>query len=190
MDRLLPSGEPPSADVVGSKSKFTPEEDRRLLYLVEHSKMKLTWKEISFFMVTRSPRQCRERYKNYLSKNVNHEEWTEEEDQMIMKLYKEQGKKWNYIASLLKGRTSNAVRNRWFILAKKFNLEKFDEKSQILTAKDLRKQNDNTNEHNTETTDNNNNAQGIDIIETVVGSMLRPEKMDLFDPDEYSNIFI
>lgn len=118
MDRLLPSGFPPNAGCAGGKSKFTAEEDIRLKQLVESTEGPVSWKEISRMMVTRTPRQCRERYKNYLRDELKHENWTEKEDQLIMQFYNQYGKKWNIIARYLPGRTSNSIRNRWKYLEK------------------------------------------------------------------------
>ncbi|EAY20753.1 Myb-like DNA-binding domain containing protein [Trichomonas vaginalis G3] len=118
MDRLLPSGVPPHAGTVGGKSKFTPEEDLKLKQIVESQKEPISWKEISRLMVTRTPRQCRERYKNYLSDSIKHEKWSDSEDVLIMQLFSEYGNKWNIISKYIPGRTSNSIRNRWKYLSK------------------------------------------------------------------------
>lgn len=118
MDRLLPSGIPPNHGAMGVKSKFTPAEDLKLKQIVESQKGPFSWKEISKLMVTRTPRQCRERYKNYLSDDIKHDQWSPTEDKLIIKLYNEYGNKWNIISKYIKGRTSNAIRNRWKYLIK------------------------------------------------------------------------
>lgn len=138
MDRLLPSGESPKANMLGSKNKFTPQEDERLRYFVEKAVPKLTWKEISILMRTRSPRQCRERYQNYLSSKVSHNDFSNDEDQQILRLFNEHGKKWNIIAQYLPGRTGNAVRNRWQWLVKKQKINVSDASSPIMRAIDIR----------------------------------------------------
>ena len=119
----MPDGKPPNTNLFGIKCKFTKEEDTILKQLVESNHGSLSWKEISQKLGTRTPRQCRERYKNYLSNQVNRGEWTLQEDEIIMNKFLELGKVWNAIAKFLPGRTGNAVRNRWKYLISKRSQE-------------------------------------------------------------------
>ncbi|EAX91284.1 Myb-like DNA-binding domain containing protein [Trichomonas vaginalis G3] len=120
MDRLLPNGHTPYDDA-GSRSKFTPREDRKLLKLVQEAGRSPNWREISNIMQTRTPRQCRERYQNYLCPKINHKDFTPEEDEMILKQFDIHENKWNAIARCFKGRTGNMIRNRWQTLIRKQN---------------------------------------------------------------------
>lgn len=102
----------------GKRSIFTPREDAKLRYLVETAGRKLNWRTISFEMEGRTPRQCRERYNNYLNPNIQHKEWSAEEDEIILRQYAIVGSHWQQIASCLNGRTGNAIRNRYFSLTR------------------------------------------------------------------------
>ena len=99
------------------KVKFTPEEDAQLLRLVQQFGTK-DWIRISSLIGTRNPRQCRERYKNYVNPDLRVGEWTQEEDQLIEEKYKEFGAKWNKISKFFINRSDNAIRNRWMMIAR------------------------------------------------------------------------
>lgn len=123
MDRLLPNGHSPCEDY-SSRSKFTSKEDSRLIKLVRESGRSPNWREISNIMQTRTPRQCRERYQNYLCPRINHKDFTQAEDELILKQFAIHGNKWNAIAKMFKGRTGNMIRNRWQTLIRRTNKKK------------------------------------------------------------------
>ena len=97
------------------KNKFTPEEDKRLLEIVQLHGSK-DWVHISQIMGTRNPRQCRERYKNYLNPELRQDPWTPEEDALLEEKFKQYGPRWNKISHFFNARSDNSVRNRWMML--------------------------------------------------------------------------
>lgn len=97
------------------KSKFTPEEDKLLTHLVSLYGT-TDWNFISSKMISRNPRQCRERWNNYLNPCLTAEPWTIEEDRLLVAKYRELGSHWSKISKFFVRRSDNAVRNRWQLL--------------------------------------------------------------------------
>ncbi len=97
--------------------KFSSEEDKALVRLVEAEK-KIKWPKIAKKLGTKTARQCRDRYQNYLDPCLNHEEWTVSEDSLLLSLYSSYGAKWTRISKEIEGRSMNSVRNRWQCLSR------------------------------------------------------------------------
>lgn len=98
-----------------AKHLFTPEEDDQIKRLVSMYGLK-NWKNVSRNMKGRTARQCRERWKNYLTPNLKHGPWTEAEDDLLVELVKEHGTHWAKIASHFDNRTDINLKNRWLLL--------------------------------------------------------------------------
>ena len=69
-----------------SKSKWTFEDDQRILTLVKTTGR--NWMEISKHFPGKTGKQIRERFLNKLDPNLRMEAWTKEEDILILDLYK------------------------------------------------------------------------------------------------------
>ncbi|KAL2928817.1 Transcription factor MYB87, partial [Bienertia sinuspersici] len=63
--------------------------------------------------LNRCGKSCRLRWLNYLRPDIKHGDFTDEEDYIIYTLYNTIGSRWSTIASKLKGRTDNDVKNYW-----------------------------------------------------------------------------
>jgi len=95
------------------RQKFTREEDERLAELVGQEKFP-NWGEVGRQMAEKTARQCRERYQHYLTPGLSQDDWTEEEDALLLGLHRQHGSNWALIAKHFLGRrTNNHVKNRW-----------------------------------------------------------------------------
>ena len=99
------------------KCKFTQQEDFQLNQLV--SRYGKNWNLISKIMITRNPRQCRERWNNYLNPQLSNSPWTYEEDLLLAQIYAKCGPHWSKISKHFPTRSDNSVRNRWHALLKR-----------------------------------------------------------------------
>lgn len=71
------------------------------------------WGSISLRMTGRTPKQCRERWRNKLNPNIKQTPWTIAEDITLMDMHSKLGNRWVLLASLLPGRTENSVKTRF-----------------------------------------------------------------------------
>jgi hypothetical protein len=95
--------------------KFSGQEDGVLKTLLQAYGTD-NWQEIAKNMPKRNMRQCRDRWVNYLSSEINTSPWTAEEDQLLLSKVQELGAAWKYIATFFKVRTDINVKNRWHLI--------------------------------------------------------------------------
>merc|ERR1712065_92705 len=105
------------------KGPWSKEEDEILkssaLRQLEGGNRKINWKAIAEKINARTAKQCRARWVNNLDPKLKKGSWTKEEDESILKWYAEMGSKWALIASMLEGRSENAVKIRYTSLKRK-----------------------------------------------------------------------
>jgi hypothetical protein len=99
------------------RAKFAMIEDVQLRQLVAEYGVD-NWRHIASLMPGRNPRQCRERWKHYLSGTGVQVPWTVQEDQILLERVQIWGPRWTRIANFFGNRTDIEVKARWI---QKFN---------------------------------------------------------------------
>jgi hypothetical protein len=91
---------------------FSVEEDAALGRLIQQYGFG-DFKLLASHMPGRTPRQLRERYRNYLSPAVHHGPWSRWEDAQLIMRHSDFGPKWSKISAFLPFRSEVDVKNRW-----------------------------------------------------------------------------
>lgn len=94
------------------KAKWTAEEDNLLRMLVKKEGTN-NWSLIAQSIPDRTGKQCRERWLNQLRPELTKNNWTPQEDAILIHQQQIHGNMWTKIAQFLPGRSPNNVKNRW-----------------------------------------------------------------------------
>jgi len=100
------------------KGPWTPDEDTNLVAAVMGLEQKgegvvKDWADVADQIKGRTTKQCRERWFNHLDPSIKRGNFSEAEDTLILEQQTSIGNRWSVIASLLEGRTEDAVKIRW-----------------------------------------------------------------------------
>jgi hypothetical protein len=94
------------------REKFLPEEDMKLKQLVEKYGLS-SWIAIAAELPGRNVRQCRERWKHYLSSDPTKSEWTVAESRLLFEKMQMIGPKWTHLTAFFPGKTDVQIKEKW-----------------------------------------------------------------------------
>ena len=98
-----------------SYDRWTKVEDTLLIQLRDNG---FSWSDVSKRM-NRNSKQCRERWTNHLDPYIIKGNWSKLEDSIIVCYRRIYGNKWTKISKMVPQRSCDAIKHRWYALAKR-----------------------------------------------------------------------
>lgn len=147
------------------RDPFTPQEDEKLKKLVSIFGTK-NWRIVAASLLGRTPKQCRDRYTNYLVPGFFKGEWSKDEDLLLAQTFSAYGPKWSILKNFFPHRSCNSIKNRWtYFLSKQYIGIEFEYQKQKV-IKDNKTENANLNKTTiTEKDDLNDAVHEVNTIE-------------------------
>jgi hypothetical protein len=121
-----------------SKKRFTSLEDQQIVQLVNQFGRK--WKIIESFMEERKANQIRERYINYLDRELILLPWNLDEDNLLLTCASRFSFRWKKLEAYFPGRTDVHLKNRFKFLRKQ--LQVLNDQNKISIKKEKESKNE------------------------------------------------
>lgn len=160
------------------RKSFTPTEDH-LLTQAAIACFETSWNTIATYVPGRTPRQCRDRWMNYLKPGLKFDPWSKKEDEKLVSLVNSYGTHWTKMISFFPGRSTNAIKNRWHWLLN--NYIGIEGKNQLPSNSESKSLFNLL--HNTKNDLNDQNMKEVEsemIISNDEGEQDNPDQKDLF----------
>ena len=132
----------------------------------------------------KSSKQCRERWVNSLSPNINKGVWSEKEENILFSTQLKIGNKWSELAKLLPGRSENDIKNHFYSKLRKYirKICKDLHKSKLLESKGI-----NSNLYSANKVYSLIQIENIPLISLSKNSIINAIQKDFFDKQERLN---
>lgn len=102
-----------------TRSSFTKKEDEKLQKICAAMGNNISWAKVAKKIPSKTAKQCRDRWTNYLSQDFTSTPWTPAEDKRLESLVETMGKSWVAISRVMPGRSANNIKNRWHKVLRK-----------------------------------------------------------------------
>ena len=89
-----------------------------LLIMAVHKYKHESWNIIAQHVPGKTPKQCRDRWANYLNPSLELGPWSQSEDQLLVSLVNKYGTHWTKMKNEFPHRSTNSLKNRWYWLIK------------------------------------------------------------------------
>ena len=103
-----------------SEKIWLPNQDEVVINYMSQNKT-VNWSDLAKQLNGKTPLQCRSRWSYCLDPNINHSNWTFEEDKRLIYFFNLLGPKWSKIKGFFIGRTEPQLKSRIRCLNKRYN---------------------------------------------------------------------